>query len=157
MTKTVKWIVSGLAAVVVAGAVYAVPVLAEERSPRMMSGRMMAGPMGMMEMHSLMAPLMNEMPAMHNEMMPEIAKLFGMTAEELTQAVSEGKSMAQLAEEKGVAMGEVRAAMTRGMKTFLDRLVDEQKISKEQVGKLLGFMEKNMDNCPSGQGGMMNF
>lgn len=174
MTTTVKWVLSGLAAVLIAGAAYAVPALAEDRPSPMMSGgmgAMMKGGMGsmmngdMMEMHNVMMPLMNEMPAMHNEMAPAMAKLLGMTPDELTKAMSEGKSMAQLAKEQGVAIGQVRAEMTKGMKSFLDRLTSEGKITAEQSGKMLGFMEKNMDSCLSGEmmknnpmmKGMMNF
>ena len=157
MSHKSRWI-AGAAAVAIAGLVYAFPVSAADtwtammgRGHTMMSG-MMTGEMA--TMHNLMSPLMSEMPAMHAETMGEVARLFNMSADELAQAMSEGKTLAQLAEEKQVAVSDVQAVMTRGMGSFLDRLVSQEKITQAQATQMLGLMERNLSGCLSGQGPM---
>lgn len=151
MKATSKWIIGGVASLAIAGAVFAGPALAAEGTSMM--GGMMTGTMSsmmggdMMEMHNVMTPLMSQMPAMHAEMMAEVGKLLGMTGEELAQAMKGGKSMLDIAAEKNVAPGEIRATMTRGMKAFLDRAVTDGTITQAQAGKILGYMEKQMDAC----------
>lgn len=153
MKATSKWILGGVASLAIAGAVFAGPALAADGSSMM--GSMMNGAMSsmmgsdMMEMHNTMAPLMAQMPAMQTEMMGEVGKLFGMTGDELTQATKDGKSLLDLAAEKNVAPGEIRATMTRGMQAFLDRAVTDGSITQAQAGKILGYMEKRMDACLS--------
>lgn len=160
MRANAKWILGGVAALAIAGAIYAGPVLAANGygmmgatgsgngGHGMMSGSMMGG--DMMAMHNVMMPLMSQMPAMHSEMMGEVGKLLGLTEEELTQAMANGKTLLDIAAEKNVAPGEIRSTMTRGMKAFLDRLTAEGAITEAQVGQMLGFMEKNLESCLSG-------
>lgn len=150
MTKTMRWVLGGAAAITISGAAFVAPVLAS-------GGRMMAG-VGMMHgagsdmaaMHGAMHPLMGQMPAMHQQVMGDVGQLFGMTADELTQALAGGKTLAVLAEEKNVPIGDVRATMTKSMKNVLDQLVEAKTITAEQAGQMLGFMEQNMDACLTG-------
>lgn len=162
MNSFTKWVLGGVATVAVAGLVFAGPAIAAGNfGPGMMraaaEGGRNVGPMGnMMAMHNIMAPLMSQMPAMHEQAIGELSTLLGMTPEEITKAMSEGKSMAQLAEEKGVAIGEIRALMTRNMNAFLDKMVEQGQLSREDAGRVKGFMEQNVDSCLSGgMGGMM--
>jgi hypothetical protein len=163
MTKTMKWLLGGAAALAVAGAAYAIPALAAGNGSGMMAGYGMMGGYGMMQarggnmaaMHSTMMPLMGKMAAMHDQVMGEVAGLLNMTVEDLTKAMAEGKSLTALAEEKGVAVGEIRAVMTRSMKAFLDQLVEEGSITREQAAQWLGFMEKHLEYCLTGNMGAM--
>lgn len=155
MTNRTKWILSGVAALLVAGLIYTTPVVAAGRSAVFSAMGMMNGDMA--EMHSIMAPLMAKMPAMHDRMMSEMGTLFGMTGAELTQAVSGGKSLQTIAAEKNVPIGEVRATKIRGMQAFLDSLVADGSLTQAQAGRLMAHMAQNLDSCLSGamHSGMM--
>jgi hypothetical protein len=160
MRKMTAWILGGVAALTVTGLAFAMPALAEDKAPNTdptAPGYNMMQSGDMATMHNVMMPLMGQMPAMHQQVMGDVAKQLGMTLDELNQAMKDGKSLATLANEKGVAIGEIRATMTNGMKSFLDKLVADKTITQEQAGQMLGFMEKNMESCLTGQmgGGMM--
>lgn len=152
-TKT-RWILGGMAALAVAGLVYARPVLAAPGWGGMMHNGMTHNGMigsGMMGRHAMMS---GNMPAMHAQSMGEVSALLGMTADELTQAMSQGKTIAQLAAEKNVAVGEIRALMTRQMKSHLDQQVADNQLPQAQAAEMLSMMERNSAACMSG-GGMM--
>jgi len=173
MNKISKWALGGVAAVAVAGLIYAAPVLAaggygmmgSAGTAGMMSGAGAAAMMNgqgsammqgnMAEMHNLMAPLMNEMPKIHTQVMGDVAGRLGLTADDLFKAMADGKSLAQIAADKNVAVGEVRAAMTTSMKTALDQLVEAKQLTADQSGKILGYMEQNLEACLNGAGGGM--
>ncbi|MFZ5827530.1 MAG: hypothetical protein ACOY94_24775 [Bacillota bacterium] len=171
MTNRTRWIVGGVAALVISGALFAVPALAQERGYGMfgsmqsmmssMHGAMssMHGAMSgdMAAMHGAMAPLMDQMGPMHEQMMGEVAALFDMTAEELNAAMAEGKSLAQLAEEKNVAPGEIQSLMTRGMKAFVDQAVEAGTITREQANQMFQHHQQHSASCVSGDhNAMMN-
>lgn len=164
MKATSKWIFGGAAALVFTGLIYAGPALAageygmmggqgsNGHGHSMVSGEMTA-------MHNVMIPLMSQMPAMHTEVMGVVGKLLGLTEAELVQAMGSGKSLLDIAAEKNVAPGELRTTMTRGMKAILDRLLTEGTVTEAQAGQILGYMEKNLESCltgnMSGMTGMM--
>lgn len=163
MTNKTKWILSGVAALVVSGALFAMPALAEERGvtpfgPRGFS--MMGtihGAMGgdMQAMHNAMAPLMSQMPAMHEQAMGEVAGLLNMTIDELNAAMAEGKTLAELADEQKVAPGQLQSVMTRNMKTFLDSAVKDGTLTREQANQMFQLHQQHSTDCISGQSGMM--
>lgn len=157
MKRITVWVLGGAAALVVTGLAFAMPALAEDKAPPSPAApgfSMMQSHGGMAAMHSVMMPLMSQMPAMHEQVMGDVARQLGMTLDELNQAMTE-KSLATIADEKGVAIGEVRANMTSGMKTFLDKLVAEKTITEDQAGQILGLMEKNLESCLTGEMGSM--
>lgn len=157
MTKTTKWLLGGVAALAVSGLLYTMPALAAGKGNGFGYGMMQAFGGDMMAMHNTMAPLMGQMPAIHNEMMDGLADLLDLSADELNTALNSGKSLTQIAEEQGVAIGQVRAFMTQNMKDLLDRLVEAGSLTKAQAGQMLGYMEANLEACLSGQiGGMMS-
>jgi len=102
-----------------------------------------------------MAQLMSVMPQIHTQVVGDVAGRLGMTAAELSKAMADGKSLAQIAADQNVAIGEVRAAMTSSMKTALDQLVEAKQLTQEQVGPILGYMEQNLAFCLNGTGGGM--
>ncbi|WP_374712928.1 hypothetical protein [Symbiobacterium terraclitae] len=159
MNAKTKWILSGLAALLVSGVLYALPAMAEERGvapwgnsgPGMM-GRMhslMARHMSgtLMAMHNAMAPLMSQMGAMHDQMMGELSTLLGMTREELDGALAQGKSLDQLAQEKQVAPEEIRSLMDRTMKAFLDKAVENGTLTEEQAEQIYRHHQQNSARC----------
>jgi len=173
MNMTAKWMLGGVAALTVAGLIYAAPVLAAGGygmmggggRASMMSGAGAAGVMNgqgsammqgnMAQMHNQMAPLMNEMPRIHTQVMGDVAGRLGMNTEDLLKAMADGQSLAQIAADKNVAIGEVRSAMTTSMKTALDQLVEAKQLTQQQAGQILGLMEQNLASCLDGTGGGM--
>lgn len=165
MTSKNKWIMGGVAALLVSGALFAVPALAQGRdvSFQGMMGSMhgaiggnmaeMHAQMGgnMAEMHNAMAPLMDQMGPMHEQVMGEVAALFDMSLDELNAAMADGKSLAQLAEEKNVAPGQIQSLMTRGMKGFLDKAVEDGTITREQANQMFQHHAQNSAGCLSGE------
>jgi len=114
---------------------------------------MMGG--GMMDMHSIMAPLMNQMPAMQAQVTEAVAELFDMTADELYQELYNGRSFADLAAEKGVSPDEVREVMTAQMQAFLDQAVADGTLTQEQADRALEYHLEYSGSCLSGGAGGM--
>lgn len=158
MNGTTRWVLGGIVALAVAGAAYVLPAMAAESSVPFGPGRMgfHAGMMSgdMSAMHNQMAPLMAQMGTMHQTVMGDVAALLGMSVEELDQAMADGKSLTALAEEKKVAIGEIRAVMTKAMKSLLDAQVEAGTITQAQAAQMLAMHEQNFGSCSSG-GGMM--
>ncbi|MGJ7919043.1 DUF2680 domain-containing protein [Neobacillus sp. LXY-4] len=77
--------------------------------------------------------------------MPEvIADVLGMTVDELQTARNEGKSVADLAEEKGINVDDLVAKMVETRKADLEQLVKDGKITQEQMDTMLSNMETKM-------------
>lgn len=98
--------------------------------------------------------------------MPEvIAEELGMTVDELQAARNEGKSVADLAEAKGVKVDALVAKMVESRKADLEQLVKDGKMTQEQMDTMLKNMESMMENAierdtvgpvNGGKNGMMN-
>ena len=90
--------------------------------------------------------------------MPElIADALGLTVDELQTATSEGKSVADLAEEKGIAIEELVAKLVEARKAELELLVNEGTLSQTQMETMLENMEAMMKNAiERGMVGPMN-
>lgn len=152
MTRTTKWSLALTAALASAGLIFTVPALAQENgfSPRaMMNG-------GMAAMHNSMMPLMSEMPTMHTEMLGDVAAFLGMSVDELNGALAEGRSLTELAVEKGRSFEEAQALMTDSMKAFVQRAVEAGSITQAQADQMLQYHEQYSGSCHAVQsGGMM--
>ncbi len=167
MNTTAKWMLGGVAAVTVAGLIYAAPVLAAGGYGIMggaggygamsgqASGRMQGIQGNTAEMYNVMAPLMSVMPKIQTQVMADVAGRLGLTTDDLFKAMADGQSLAQIAADKNVAIGDVRAIMTGSMKTALDQLVEAKQLTQEQTGRILGFMEQNITFGLNGTGGGM--
>jgi hypothetical protein len=88
------------------------------------------------------------------------AEALGMTADELSDQLWGGKTLADLAEEKGVALSDVRAAVETAQKTaFRDSIaqaVEEGVITQEHADWLLEGLDKGfLDGL--GRGGLRGF
>ncbi|MBC8079395.1 MAG: SHOCT domain-containing protein, partial [Gorillibacterium sp.] len=62
----------------------------------------------------------------------EVAKLLGMTADELKTALKSGKSLADLAGEKGIEVQKLIDLETKALTVKLDQQLKDQKITQEQ-------------------------
>lgn len=78
--------------------------------------------------------------SMHNI----IAESLGLTSAELRDARYAGKSIAELAEEKGVSIDELVAKLIDSRKAYMEQQVNEGLITKEQMDTMIANMEVGM-------------
>lgn len=76
-----------------------------------------------------------------------IAGVLGMTEDELQAERAGGKSVADLAKEKGVSVDKVKDEMVKERKAQLAQLVKDGKITQEQMDGMLKNMETMMDQA----------
>jgi hypothetical protein len=90
--------------------------------------------------------------------MPDLlADALDITVDELQTAASEGKSVANLAEEKGISVEELVAKMVAARKVELEQLVEDGTISQSQMETMLANMETMIKNAVErGMVGPMN-
>ncbi len=83
------------------------------------------------------APTYLEQSFARNTPMSVIAKTLGMTESELLQAMREGKTIAQLAQEKGVSTETIVNALVAAEKARLDQAVADGRLTQAQADALL--------------------
>ena len=135
-------------------------------------GGMMGGNgQSMQDMHNQMAESggmgamhewMHQPGGVHDSVWKALAEKLGLTTDELTAQVNDGKTLAQIAEAKGVAVKDLAAIMETGMKTGLEQAVKDGKLTQEQADLMLknmnGQYEWMITNMGAGMmspGGMM--
>jgi DNA-binding phage protein len=89
------------------------------------------------------------------------ATILGVTVDEVKAAWASGKSMKQLATEKGITQEQIQTrlkdAATAQLKTQLQALVDKGIVTQAQADARLQFMQTKIANSKSGKHGMMGF
>lgn len=86
-----------------------------------------------------------------------VADALGMTVDELQSARAEGKTIAELAEEKGINVDELVAKLIEARKANLEQLKKDGEITQEQMDQMLSNMETNMKAMiENGGAGPMN-
>lgn len=70
-----------------------------------------------------------------------LSEKLGMSVDEIHSARYEGKSIAQLAEEKNVSVEELKAALLESRKTELEQLVTDEVITQERMDIMLEHMD----------------
>lgn len=80
--------------------------------------------------------------AMHGE---ALATLFGMTTNELHEALHSGKSLATIAEEKNVGLSKVTDLLVSELSAHLDEEVASGEITREQADAKLATFTENVD------------
>ncbi|HSA99466.1 MAG TPA: hypothetical protein VLE49_02365 [Anaerolineales bacterium] len=84
------------------------------------------------------------------------AQALGMTTDELTTALQGGKTLEQIAQEKGVDFAKVQAAMQTArdteMRARIQQALDDGKITQEHADWLLEGLDKGFLNGPGGFG-----
>ena len=76
-----------------------------------------------------------------------IAEALGMTVDELQAARAGGKSVADLAKEKGIKLGDLTDKMITERKSQLEQLVKDGKITQEQMDTMLNNMKTMMEQA----------
>ncbi len=84
---------------------------------------------------------------MMGSMKESVADALGMSVDDYLAARKDGKSIADLAKEKGVKVKEIVKVMTDSRKTELEKLVKEGKLTQEQMDNMLKNMESMMEQA----------
>ena len=87
-----------------------------------------------------------------------VAEQLGMTVEDLTTALKDGKSVADLATEKGVALETIVEAIMAPRREALAQRVAAGELTQEQADQMLAQMQENITNRlqqPWQSGGML--
>jgi len=95
---------------------------------------------------------------MHTFVWNALAETLGLTSDELTTEVSSGKTIAQIAEEKGVSRTDLVAAVETAHNNALAQAVADGYLTQEQADSMLAQMtgryEWMIDNAGAGYGMM---
>jgi hypothetical protein len=92
---------------------------------------------GMQAMHDWM----HQSGGIHETVWNEIAKQLGLSANELTAQVNSGKTIGQIATEKGVSTQDLATTMKNAMKAGLSQAVKDGKLTQEQADLMLQHMD----------------
>ncbi len=79
-----------------------------------------------------------------------VAKVFGMTAEELRAELKSGTSLADVAKAKGVDIEKVKAAITADVKAHLDEEVKSGEHTQAEADEKLAKLDSRLDNIVNG-------
>jgi len=79
---------------------------------------------------------------------------FKVTDEEITKAINSGKSMLDLAKEKGISEDDFKAAIKADRIKLIDEAIAKGTISKEQGAEIKARLEVNMESCTGNFGEM---
>jgi len=88
----------------------------------------------------------------HNAMQEALAKVLGLSVDQLYAQLRAGKSVYQIAQEKGISPEQFQKDLLAAHKAILDKAVSDGKLTREQAD----WMQSHMGTCLSGNGyGMM--
>ena len=89
-----------------------------------------------------------------NQITDDVAQRLGMTADELKQALKDGKTIAQLAQEKGISLDSLTKALSAQRTAKIQQALKDGKITQDQASKMLDNLKKNLTNrLEKGRGG----
>ena len=164
-TKLVKVLVISVVAVLALGVLGLSVAFAQIPSPQnpFTPGGMMGGVWSQQGSSSWMSTMHNRMSytgGMHSLVWNALAEELGLTTEELTSELNSGKTLADLAEVKGLDRAALVAGLERAHQIGLAQAVTDQFLTQEQADAMLSQMsgryEWMIDNLGVGAGyGMM--
>ncbi|MEO8391450.1 MAG: hypothetical protein ABI700_00520 [Chloroflexota bacterium] len=105
-------------------------------------------PFGMMGQHGMMMGTHQMWDGDSAPMFTEIAKAFGIDEQTLASELQSGKTLAQLAQEKGIDLATVSAAAQTTMKQHLDVLVTSGVLTQAQADARLSLMQEHWAEMP---------
>lgn len=138
------------------------------------SGGMMGSGQSMQDMHNQMSQnggmgamheWMHQDGGIHDTVWAALAKQLGLTSDELTAQLKDGKTLAQIAEAKGVSAKDLAVTMETTMETGLAQAVKDGKLTQEQADLMLQHMDGQYEwmitnmgagMMGTGSGGMMD-
>lgn len=112
-------------------------------------GAMMKNMGGMMQN---MDQMHDSMTAVHDRVVEAAANVLGLTTDEVTEAMTAGKSFTTLATERAVDADTLNAAIQQAHRAALDQAVSEGKLTQEQAD----LMVEHMSSVDHMGGGMMS-
>ena len=71
-----------------------------------------------------------------------IASALGMTPQQVGQEFKNGKSLQQLATEKGISLDQIKASIIKAAKTKLDQEVAQGKISQDKANQIIDHIQQ---------------
>lgn len=71
----------------------------------------------------------------------------GMTDKEITDGLNSGKTMYDLAKEKGMTVDQFKAALLEERNKAVDQAVTDGKITKEEGDSIKATLKNNLENC----------
>jgi hypothetical protein len=168
MNNKIKIIGIALVAVLALAALGAGVAFAQIQNPNSGFAWMMGGRGGMMsgyaqngdnwELMNTMHQWMTTSGGMHTFVWNALAEKLGLTSDELYAEVDSGKTIAQIAEEKGVSRADLVVALETAHQTSLDQAVTDGALTQEEADNFLAQMagryEWMLDNTGSGTGMM---
>ncbi|OIQ09582.1 hypothetical protein MOOR_04220 [Moorella thermoacetica] len=80
------------------------------------------------------------MRGLHN--LDAIASALGITPQQLTQEFKNGKSLQQLATEKGLSLDQIKESIIKAVKSKLDQEVAQGKISQDKATQILNHLQQ---------------
>jgi 3-hydroxyacyl-CoA dehydrogenase len=90
----------------------------------------------------------------HGEDLDVVAEALGMTPEEVREAVSDGQTIAELAEAQGVPLQDVADALVAAEAERLQQAVEDGRLTQEEADERLAHMEENiLEHLESGEPG----
>lgn len=108
---------------------------------------------GMQAMHEWM----HQSGGVHDTVWQALADQLGLKPEELTAQLQSGKTLAQIAQEKGVSTKDLAATMETSMKAGLEKAVKDGQLTQAQADSMIqnmaGQHEWMLDNMGSGMMG----
>ncbi len=102
---------------------------------------------GMMNSQQNIGPRMGQYFA--GSMLDDIAQVLGITEDELYQLRSSGKSIADIAKDKGISTEKITETILKEKKEQLDQLVKDGKITEEQRDYIMDLMDVNIKDAIS--------
>jgi hypothetical protein len=106
---------------------------------------------GMSAMHEWM----HQSGGIHDTVWKALADQLGLTPDELTAQLNSGKTLAQIAQEKGIKTTDLAAVMETTMKTGLAQAVKDGQLTQEQADRMLKHMDGQFEWMITNMGGRM--
>jgi hypothetical protein len=89
----------------------------------------------------------------HDTVWQALAEKLGLTSDELTAQIKDGKTLAQIAEEKGLSTKDLAAVMETTMKAGLDQAVKDGQLTQAQADLMLQHMAGQYEWMITNMGG----
>jgi polyhydroxyalkanoate synthesis regulator phasin len=115
--------------------------LTQEQADRILSGEWRGFPRG--EMGALRGA--KGVPGIHVDIHAVAAGVLNLTPEALRAELSQGKSLAQVATERGVSVAALKAAILDAQKARISQLVADGRLTQDQADRILQGLESRID------------
>ncbi|MFP5363296.1 MAG: hypothetical protein ACLGI5_11280 [Thermoleophilia bacterium] len=88
---------------------------------------------------------------MRHGLLDDIATALGTTPAKLSQSLRSGKSVAEIAKANGKSLADVRTAVSKALKTRLDKAVADGDLTRRQADEMLEHAEEKIKSIAAGR------